>query len=286
VQEFKNIQSLEVVYPQLPPQAGFKIVFKSPGNGIEYRDVTISHDAGVAQEALAKTEPGLLGTLLPWVYFVLVAGYIILNINSFRKTSAETWRMQAEDQSPLQTLGADKPWYIPEKSWGTIRRTAVSRKIRSDYIMGSSIQKSAAYQLLSVEKPDKVDSKEWAGVVSLAVDSLNKTYLSAVKSAYIESDLIELLQVKRPNNFASEKWDDLEKRANEQFIDFRTRKLYSAESLRQALLDHKPDAVSEVAWDKHISHVQEQYSELLLIDLKTDSLPFKCWGAQWWSRVL
>jgi len=273
VQEFKAPQSLEIVYPQLPPQAGFKIVFKSPGNGIEYRDVTISHDAGIAQEALAKAEPGPFGTLLIWVYFALVAVYIVLNIYSFRITSVETWRMRAENQSPLQTLEADKPWYIPEKSWETARKIAVLRKIHSDYIMGVSIQKSAAYQLLSAEKPDKVDSNEWDNVITVAVDSLNRAYLSANKSAYSESDSIELLQINRPKNFPSEQWDDLQKRANERFVEFRTRALYSVESLRQALLDHKPDAVSEAAWDKYISHVQEQYFQSLLTDLKRSEDP-------------
>jgi hypothetical protein len=49
--------------------------------------------------------------------------------------------------------------------------------------------------------------------------------------------------------------------------------LYSIESLRQALLDRKPDAVSEAAWDKYVSHIQEQYYQLILEDLETSEDP-------------
>jgi hypothetical protein len=273
VQEFKTPQSLEVVYPQLPPQAGFKIVFKSPGDGIEYRDVAISHDAGIAQEALAKSEPGLFGALSVWISYALIVFYFALIIYYLRKISAETWRERAESQAPLQTLSADKPWYISEKDWKTTRHAAVSRKIRGDYLAEVSIQKSAAYQLLSADKPDKTDGSDWEGAIALAVDSLNRAYTAAIKSAWRESNLIELLQVSRPKNFPSEKWGDLQKQANERFIEFRTRMLYSAESLRQALLDRKPDTVSEAAWDKYISDVQEQYYQSLLTDLERSEDP-------------
>ena len=277
VQIFGNQQPFEVVYPQLPPQGGFKLIFKSLGNGVEYRDLAVSHDTGVAHEALAKTETGLLGLLLPWISLLL---YLGLSAANLRTSWVNNWKLRAKGQDAKGIVQLQQPWYIWDKEWGPLRRQIIIDKIRNEYVetyvrIDTNLQRSAAYQLLSVERPDHIDNTDWNEMIEVAVRRLGEIYSYAINTASLESQEVELLQVKRPQFYPSDKWSELEKKANNAFKILKMRHVYSTESARRVLLETKPEVISQPVWEEYVAEVQDRYYWSLLHDLEMSRSPYE-----------
>ncbi len=110
VQEFTSQQSSEFVYPQLPPQAGFQIIFKVPGNGIKSEELSVSDDSGIAQAALAQTDTSS-NWLVVSFYIATITFYLYMIGSGLRKSSLDIRKLDAKNKKVQQILQLKKPWY-------------------------------------------------------------------------------------------------------------------------------------------------------------------------------
>ena len=53
-EDFMSENSIEIVYPELPPGGSFKLIIKSLVEGINEEDINISHSSGKGDSALAQ----------------------------------------------------------------------------------------------------------------------------------------------------------------------------------------------------------------------------------------
>ncbi len=175
VEIFEQNKPFEIDYPELPPSGGFKFVLKSPGNGIDYRDLAISHSAGTAQDALSARDSG--ASFL--VTFGLVMIYVLLFANIFANFSFESWKSEKAREKVERILQEKKPWYAWRKDNSIVFKEIVGQNLQRDYFYSSSnVRETSAYEFLSSERPDHVREKEWDQVIEMSADRLRWTPLS------------------------------------------------------------------------------------------------------------
>lgn len=271
VEIFDQQQPIEIIYPGLPPQAGFKLIFKSPV-GIEYSDLSITHSAGAAKEALSQTSVDTTVIILLGIYAVLFGGWAFLSAKDSIKSSFDLWKTKAASNNLEKVLNLPRPWYVAEAKWKTAHADVFRRKVKDDYLYTREIADSTAYRILCAEKPDHIDSSDWNEVVALAVDRLEKG-CSELARGYMESHVMRLLRLEKPKYFPQDKWDDLSERANQNFVALRKQTFLKLDSLLQALREEKPAELCERSWFEIITNLQGQYYEVLMGELQTSDAP-------------
>lgn len=261
VQVYDNQQSFEIDYPSLPPQTGFRMVFKSPNNGIDDSKLTITHNTGIANNALADSRTNALANYGFWIYLVGFVVYMSLSTNSFRKEMIDLWKAKKSGLIPEKSLNLNKPWYVLESEWNSIRSDVLKESLKRTYNWKSDINKNIAYQFLTINDTGKIEATDWKEIVELAVGVLDTDLSLSVNSAYLPTDILKLLRLSKPTYFPTEKWDQFLEEANKQFIKLGERDIYTASKAIKFLKTVKPEEVTDDAWGELVLHSQKIYGE-------------------------
>jgi hypothetical protein len=94
IEQVFNGPPFEIIYPKLPPQAGIKLSIKSVSRGIGYNNLTISHDGGIAQEALSNNSKQSSLDIFTSFFLALAVCCLFFLIISSRKSFVESWIYQ------------------------------------------------------------------------------------------------------------------------------------------------------------------------------------------------
>jgi len=268
VDVFDEKQPIEIIYPELPPDAGFKIILKST-DSIRYEDLAISHKSGSATKALSsdrKTNPW--GIAFVAFYFVAIVVFGGLSLNIMRTSSIDTWKWRATSQTPERILNLRKPWYVSEKKWKTLHTEVIKNKLKDEHLYTHNMVTTMPNVILCSEKPGHVEDLDWKEITNLAIDRLEKL-CSEMARSYHEKNVLELLQLKKPPLFPADKWDELKNSASDRYALLKKQSIHihDIRGIFYALKEKKPAGVTEAAWAEFTEHLQRAYSERLLRDL-------------------
>lgn len=267
---FLNQQPVEFVYPSLPPQAGFKIIFTSSAI-IEYEDVDISHNTGEATEALSSSNRSS-SYLTIGFYILLFGGYFIGLALYARNTLLDLWKLNTKYKRIDQALKTSKPWYVSEPKWKTIHLDVIKELLKSEYLPQGKIANSASYGQLNSEKPTHLCDDDWKELNLLATD-LFRDQLSKSIDTYSESSVLSVIHLKKPERFQKDEWNNIQTKANEKFTELKKRGLYRKENLVQLLYEEKPDDVPDTVWNELQVYCQKEYFAELNYEINISSLP-------------
>lgn len=263
VQVFTDQQTFQLVYPELPPQAGFLLIFKTSGDGVNLDDVIVSHDLGIAQEALAKQVSSSFNQIIYWGAFLF---YIFLGGISVRNSFVDWWENSMSHKNIELILRTTRPWYAWNRDLLEIQTRAITKIISDDYIHAWNLNLSEAFKLLSLDKPENFPDGKWSQVHERAVDVFSKAYLHCIASASRDT-ILEILHLKKPTYFPQEKWDKLIEGASKQYVLLCKHQSLSASILQNELHTEKPGEIQSVYWNDLIQYFQEQYFSALMADL-------------------
>ena len=271
VEVFDQQQPVEFIYPELPPQGGFKLVFKSP-DAVDNNNVKVMHSTGNATEALSAEKE--LGNLVATgVSVAILMGYLLVIAHMVGTGLRDSWKLRATHKHPDQVLSLRKPWYIPETTWRNLHVDVIKRRLEGYYsVYTEDLENSAAYTFLRGEKPDHLDGTDWSEIITLAVGRLS-TICSEMVSSHSESNVMAFLQSERPEHYPADKWDELEKKADERFVSLRKQACFTSERVLQALREEKPEEVSGASWSELTKYLQDQYYDMILRDLRMSDSP-------------
>ncbi len=246
----------EVHYPALPPGGSFQLSFKSNGDGVAARDVSVSDSRGLARDALASAGPGT-GTYVLWS---LIAFYLLLILSTLRSSSVGGWKIGKWREPVGQIVSSTKPFYMSEKEWKGAVTDAVKEAIRGPHLIHLDISKHPAYRLLQLDAPSALaDDAEWKVCTELAVDTLVKEYSGAVNGAFPESRVLEILDTQRPRDFPESKWMELKTHASKRYVEIRKRGHLTKEGALKCLQEAKPSSVTPDAWQSLVEYWQNEY---------------------------
>ena len=271
VEVFDQQQPVEFIYPELPPQGGFKLVFKSPDT-VDKNNVRVMHSRGNATEALSA-EKEFSNLVATGISVAILVGYLLIIAYMVGTSLRDSWKLRATHKHPDQVLSLRKPWYIPETTWRNLHVDVIKRRLEAHYsVYGEDLENSAAYTFLRAKKPDHLDDADWSEIIILAVGRLSKI-CSEMVSSHSESNVMAFLRSERPKHYPADKWDDLEKRANERFASLRKQVLFTSERVLRALEEEKPEEVSGASWSELTKYLQDQYYEMILQNLRMSDSP-------------
>ncbi len=137
---FNTENQLEIIYPQLPPEANISIIIKSQ-DPVLLKDIAVSHQNGKGKEILSSSNNFLLD------YLIILVGYLIFSILGWRGARLSYFERLA-NRSPNEILEKDNPFYVSEEKWQSIREIAIRTKLIVD---------SKFRNYIELEKDEKFD---------------------------------------------------------------------------------------------------------------------------------
>lgn len=269
VQTFNQNRIFEIVYPELPAQGGFRLVFKSTGDGVKVSDLVVSHSAGTAQEAFSSkdTSIGVYSIILMGVYLLLIAFFI-------KQIATSSHESTLRYESVARILQTRRPWHISEGKWRSMIEAGLDYQIAKDHFYGRRVRESESYRLLESDKPSSLDGAAWEKILSKANDSMHKGFSAAIDTLSA-GQLLEVIREERPRRFPEDKWRDLQEKATDRYFAARSRNAFNAKDFLRELSDRKPDGVLDKHWSDYVDSLRRKYRYEISLDLEVQANPIE-----------
>ncbi|SRR6266567_3351318 len=269
-QSFSTNGMYELMYPRLPPEGLFRLIFRTPGKAVTKADLEVRHDRGIATEALSRGTSS--NVWLTALFALIVCVYSLLTLNSLRSIFKESWTHRSEFH-PEIILKRRKPIYLSGEGWDEIRKKALR------HLPPRSSDASGLYRFLDGNKPVYLSDEEWKGVLGPAVEAYVTRFTSEIEGPWTSSaTCLRLLNTKKPVQFPDEQWDELRAKLEERYFERKRREAYGAEWAAE-LVKTKPDQVTSSLWNEYRDDLQEKFSAYLLQKLELSSSPVAFLGA-------
>lgn len=256
IQQFPTSDSLEIVYPELPPQGSYKLILKTQGDGIKINDIIIKHNNGIARDALSSKS--LASTFTIILTIILLVFYFLFIIHEV----AISWlEHKAKFKSSADEILMRKtPFYIGDKKWDFLRKEAIENLLDEKYVSMYTIENEIIYKRINKEKPDYYTDGEWLYIIDKSSIIIINKLLSAISCCLNENIILEILRVQKPINLLDNKWIELIKNANQKYVAIRkTRILFDIDSIANELESNKPNEILIEYWKGYIEFRKNEY---------------------------
>jgi hypothetical protein len=259
---FDNQRPFEVDYALLPPEASFRVILKSAGNGIAQADLSVSHSDGIGREALSTSNSSPLAIVLPWISTALALVYFFLSLWTLRGLRLSSLKLPYHYKSFEDVVNLKRPFYVSQQAWPVIHRGIFTEKLENDYPSLSGVQHTAPYKFLELEKPSDIDPKKWNELVLRSIREFSKSVAKELR--YIsETDLIALLRLKKPKYFPEADWSDVRKLMLAEYMNLKTKEYFTVDELSRILHEERPPEIPELSWNDVIAKTRTRFvSEL------------------------
>jgi hypothetical protein len=266
-EHFKNEQSEEFVYPMLPPQGSFRIVFKTPGAGVAKGEVRVTHNKGEATYALESGVSTSAALALGYLSGFAILG--IMSLFGMRSTFIDSWSFRAEYRSE-QVLRSSIPFYMSNEKWAEIRAKAIANlgnyKYESVY---EDIEDLSSYKWLNREKPEYLSGDEWDQVRKVSTERFRAAFGKRLENVWSADEVLKCLRIKKPAQFTPDKWEELRVELQKKFLSRRANERY--DNLVVKLQETKPEGIGQPEWIENQARLAERlaaivYDESLLQD--------------------
>lgn len=275
VKTFVDQQPVEFVYSNLPPQAGFKIIFTSP-NVVAPPDISVSHSTGQAVDALSVSNRSN-NFIIYGIYVLLFGGYILWFAFSMRNLSFDLWRSETKRKRIDQALKTSKPWYVGYSKWAKSHIEIIKELLREEYVPQEKVASCAAYQFFEQEKPGHFSDSDWIDLSDLAINKL-KDHLSKSIESYSESSILSVIRLIKPERFPKDDWNTIQTNANENFIERNKARIYRKANMVELLHKEKPEAIPDDTWQTLQNLCRERYFNELVYEINIGEKPRRVIG--------
>ena len=201
---------IELSYPELPPQAVFRLIFKS-AKAINYSDIVISHDSGLAKEALSDKNNSIALIMFWMLYITVIVAFVWLFCIS-------TIKFKYLSITSENVINIQKPWYVYNKLWAKMHVDIITERMSEVFEYNlCMIDKSVAYILLNSDKKEYFNQNQWDLLIQKAIFGLEKLCTVALNS-YDEEPILLLINTIRPKGINEAKWDSIIEKAHNKYI--------------------------------------------------------------------
>lgn len=203
---FSDVNSFELVYPELPSGQKLRVLIRYDGSPIIKSWISISHADGNAQAQEDQSSK----INYAWLWLAFTAGMLFSTFGDLRKWKRESFGKWSDGDNLFRN---DKPWYASSAEWSEMQFEAIDRSLnRYSY---SNIKESSYYQLLNRPKPTLLSAEKWTSLQKNASDLLMARLSKEVTSYSNTEKLIDFFKLEKPEALSTEQWSNFEKSLTE-----------------------------------------------------------------------
>ncbi len=138
-----------LLYPELPPDGAFTLVFSSRGPGIWEKDISISDQSGLCKPAFSESKVSLVANIS---FLILGVIYFVMILSSIITFFVDRWKADLKYKNYYEIISKKKPFFVSNESWSEAMAGALEGKIVDDYY-SSDVQESLCYKILLLIMP-------------------------------------------------------------------------------------------------------------------------------------
>lgn len=247
VVEFKTADSLEIVYPSLPADGSFRLVFKTYGDGVPKERVQVRHEKGIATYAFGSSSPW--SSVVTWVQVLSSIIYCLLLFGSLREQRVSSLKHKAEYESEELLRKKHKPWGVNDEQWREVRQLALKKfatqSIGSDV---GDIETSATFRRLNQDRLEFLSSDESQEYRVLACEQVLLELSVRIHRQHSYERLRSLLRLKRPLQLPEDKWDEIASFLVGKVLEKRVQDSRHREELPY-LEEERPEQIGKKEWE-------------------------------------
>lgn len=175
-------------------------------------------------------------------------------------------------------LNKKKPIYISQEKWDSIRRKYIEGKIKAEYLRTTNIEEEENYKILNQDKPRFISEDEWELLKDKASKSLADQLTYSIKTSSSFSNLEKYFVLKKPKHFPENKWQEIVKEINENFITFQKlkKKIYlSSKDILKELELGIPSGMLPAFGDEYKEFLKDRYYESVYREILRNVNPLK-----------
>jgi hypothetical protein len=264
VEIHRSKNHFEAIYPLLPPDAQFTLVFKTAGEGITRNDLIVKHNNGKALEALESGNEGIgfinYGFLTVNLYLLFVC------VLYARNGAVENFISKGSYKEYYEYLSLKKPFYINHNKWDEIRREYIKSIGQIKFLRVYSAEELEGlntYTILSHDKPKYITDDEWKLIVGYSSESFEDLFeYSIVKMSYDYLTMDQYFNIAKPKYYPESKWCRLMEFASDNFL--KSQKLknvmhLSLNNIVEELSREMPSVMLPDRWKKNVEFLKECY---------------------------
>lgn len=257
----KTNSKLEILYPELVPDANIVILLKSNGKSINNNDVEIFHSKGEAEEAFSSDD-----SYINIVFIGLVLIYLYFIISNFLKASTSLFDHEL-NYNQIEFLRKKKKWFLKESQWMDLRKKAIINYASKRELL-SSIENQNCFKVLNSNEKDFLSEEEVFLLYEEAEKQLEQLIIEKIYNGYYTDSLYdEFVILQKPLKISNEKWIKLKDTVSIAYCIHNTRQLlknYSEYSIRIFLSSGKPEFINETDWHEMLEITESAFLFLTL----------------------
>ena len=276
VEEHNSKGHFEAIYPSLPPDGQFSYIFKTSGMGISKYNLSIKHNKGKAQEALASDKESFISSLRGYFILAVIIFYLIMFVFHGRSMAIDQLESSGSYTNYYDFLSKKKPFYVSQDKWNSIRRKYIEKKNRAEYLHSSDIEAQESYKILNQDKPKFISDDEWELLKEHSSKCLTDQLTYSIKTSSIFLNLEKYFTIKRPEHFPENKWQEIVKEINENFITSKKLKqsfYRSTKDIVKELEIGMPIGMSLSSWNEYKKFLIDRYFEIIKRDILRETSP-------------
>lgn len=275
VEEHNLKGHFEAIYPSLPPGGQFSYILKTSGGGITKDNLEIKHNKGKAKEALASDSQSIDSKIGKYIFLAIFIFYLILLVFQGRSMAIDHLASSATYTNYYDYLNKKKPIYVSQEKWDSIRRKYIEEKI---YLHSTNIEEQENYKILNQDKPKFITNDEWELLKEKSSKCLMDQWTSSIKTSSIFSNIEKYFTLKKPKHFPENKWNEIVKKANENFISvqkLKKRFYLSTKDIIKELESGIPTGMLPNFWDEYKEFLKDRYYEIVYKEILRETHPLK-----------
>jgi hypothetical protein len=211
-QAFSELNSFELVYPELPTKQKIKLLVRYDFTPMDKGWISINHADGNALVQESQTSP--FNYL--WLWLAFVGGGLTSSFGEIRRWKRESFRKWAKDE---YLYSDSKPWFASASEWSEMQFEAIERHLREYGNYGfSKVETSAYYLLLNRRKPSSLSEEYWSKLQNHAEELLMSGFSKDITRYSKTEKLVDLFKLKKPESLSVEKWTSFESSLEKQLI--------------------------------------------------------------------
>ena len=268
VEEHNPKGHFEAIYPSLPPGGQFSYILKTSGGGITKDNLEIKHNKGKAREALASDSQSIYSEIGISIFLLAVfIFYIILIVFQGRSMAIDHLESSGTYTNYYDYLNKKKPIYVSQEKWESIRRKYIEDKIKAQYLLDSmNIEVEENYKILNQDKPKYLTEDEWELLKENASKSLEDQLSYSIKTSSTFTNIKKYFTLKKPKHFPENKWNEIIKEANENFITVQKLKKFFYLSTKDIIKELEvgiPTGMLPTFRDEYKESLRDRYYEIV-----------------------